>query len=114
MHVNGKIKLQSDSELRESLLKLVANFEKEQENPLYYDKIPKKMLEDHLPQITGFWIEPVKVEGIAKLHQSYHSKDVERVVNKLDASEDPPKKQISEGIKKNHIAYLFTVWIDHF
>ena len=102
VHVNGKIKLQSESELRESLSKLVANFEKEQENPLYYDNIPKKMLEDHLPQITGFWIEPVKVEGIAKLHQSYRSKDVERVVSKLDASEDPIKNQISEDIKNEH------------
>lgn len=102
VHVNGKIKLQSDTELRASLDKLVANFEKEQENPLYYNQIPKKMLEDHLPLITGFWIEPVKVEGIAKLHQSYHSEDVERVIRKLDASEDPLQKQISEDIKKEH------------
>ncbi|WP_026914013.1 FMN-binding negative transcriptional regulator [Christiangramia portivictoriae] len=102
VHVNGKIKLQSDTELRASLDELVANFEKEQENPFYYNQIPKKMLEEHLPLITGFWIEPVKVEGIAKLHQSYHSEDVDRVIRKLDASEDPLRKQISEDIKKEH------------
>jgi len=102
VHVNAKIRLQSQEELEGSLEKLVRHFEKDQQEPLYYKQIPKKMLEDHLPLITGFWLEPFKVEGVAKLHQAYPEHDVKAVSEKLENSGDSIKQKLADDIKKEH------------
>lgn len=102
VHVNARLKIQSAQELENSLEKLVTHFEKEQDSPLYYKDIPKPMLQEHLPLITGFWLEPVKVEGIGKLHQSYAQQDVEAVVEKLEASGDCMRSQLGQAIKDEH------------
>jgi len=102
VHVNARIRLQSREELENSLQKLVGRFERDQENPLYYKDLPDKMLEEHIPLITGFWLEPFKVEGIAKLHQGYGKEDIERTVNKLKNSENTNDKEVSEAIKKEN------------
>ena len=88
VHVNVKLKLQSREELEDSLQQLIAHFEKEQKKPLYYKNIPKQMIDDHLPHITGFWCEPVKIQAVAKLHQNFGQKDVQSVVEHLKARED--------------------------
>lgn len=103
VHVNARIKLQSAAELENSLKKLVERFEKEQENPLYYEDIPEKMLKEHLPLITGFWLEPFKIEGIAKLHQAYARHDVEAVTSHLDNSGSPHKMELSKAIKNENL-----------
>lgn len=98
VHVNAKIRIQNSAELEDSLRKLVKRFEKEQDRPLYYDEIPRGMVEEHLELITGFWLEPVKVEGIAKLHQSYDRDDVHSVVRHLDSG-GPMDRELSKDIK---------------
>ncbi|MGA8853801.1 MAG: FMN-binding negative transcriptional regulator [Christiangramia sp.] len=102
VHVNAKIKLQSRGELEDSLGKLVRNFEKDQENPLFYNDIPEPMLLEHLPLITGFWLEPFKVEGVAKLHQSYPRHDTKAVTEKLDRSGISQERDLSEDIKREN------------
>ncbi|MGY5846352.1 FMN-binding negative transcriptional regulator [Salegentibacter sp. HM20] len=99
VHINVRIKLQSGEELEASLKKLVERFEKEQENPLWYEDIPLKMLEDHLPLITGFWCEPIKIEALAKLHQAYDKDDVDSVIRHLNEQGNCP---LSNQIKKEH------------
>lgn len=101
VHVNAKMKLQSPQELETSLENLVRYFEKDQETPLYYNQIPRPMIEEHLPLITGFWLEPYKVEGIAKLHQSYEKDDIHSVLNHLDG-EGSMGKELSRQMKKEH------------
>ena len=102
VHVNARIKLQSRGELENSLINLVGRFESDQENPLYYKDLPDQMLKEHLPLITGFWLEPFKVEGIAKLHQGNDKEDIERTVNKLKDSVDTNDKEVSEAIKREN------------
>lgn len=101
VHVNAKIQLQTSEELEKSLEKLVHNFEKPQENPLFYKDLPKKMLQDHLPLITGFWCEPFKIEGVAKLHQSSKKQDIKSVVEHLERG-TPLEKELSKKIKKEN------------
>ena len=86
VHINVKLKIQSRKELETSLENLVEKFEKVQQQPLYYKDIPNKMLEDHLPLITGFWCAPFKIEAVAKLHQGYEKGDVSEVVKKAGTS----------------------------
>lgn len=102
VHVNVKIRLQSQDELRRSLSQLVAHFEKHQENPLYYEQIPKKMIEDHLPLITGFWAEPTKIQAIAKLHQGFEAQDVHSVCQHLEKEKNPLANELSKNIKKEY------------
>ncbi len=102
VHVNAKLKIQTREELENSLEKLVKHFEKEQRSPLYYKDIPRAMLEDHLPLITGFWLDPVKVEGVAKLHQSYPKHDVQAVIDNLNSSGDAMKQELGKAIKKEN------------
>ncbi|HET8887171.1 MAG TPA: FMN-binding negative transcriptional regulator [Salinimicrobium sp.] len=100
VHVNVKIKVQSEEELKDSLEKLVFHFEKNQEKPLYLKNIPKKIVDLNFPNIIGFWCEPFKIEAIAKLHQGFEREDVESVVAHLEA--DKNSVEISENIKKEH------------
>ena len=102
IHVNVKLKIQSREELEESLQELVATFEKQQENPLYYKDIPKEMLEDHLPHITGFWCKVEKIQAIAKLHQGYDKDDIASVTSHLEKQENNLSSALSENIKKEH------------
>jgi len=102
VHVNARIKRQSQGELENSLKRLVGKFEKEQEKPLLYEDLPEKMLKEHLPLITGFWLEPFKVEGISKLHQAFPEHDIKQIVNKLEDSGDTQEKKVSEAIKKEN------------
>ena len=101
VHVNIKLKLQTREELENSLENLVHRFEKNQFQPLYYNDIPKQMLEEHLPLITGFWAEPFKIEGVAKLHQSYKKQDVASVIEHLEKG-TPLEKELSKEIKKEN------------
>lgn len=101
VHINAKINLQTSEELENSLEKLVHKFESSQENPLFYKDIPSEMLKEHLPMITGFWCEPFKIEGVAKLHQSYKKQDVASVVHHLEKG-TPLEKELSKDIKKEH------------
>ncbi|MCM4155526.1 FMN-binding negative transcriptional regulator [Gramella sp. AN32] len=102
VHINGRIKLQTKQELEKSLESLVKYFEKDQEEPLYYSEIPQKMLEDHLPLITGFWIEPFKIQGIAKLHQKYKTEDINRVVKELKKSDDQIAQKLAEEMENEN------------
>lgn len=101
VHVNAKVRMQTSEELESSLEKLVYKFEEGQEKPLYYTELPAKMLKEHLPLITGFWCEPYKVEGVAKLHQSYKKQDVAAVIDHLEQG-TALEKELSKEIKKEH------------
>lgn len=103
VHINVKINLQSREELETSLNKLVEKFEKDQGKPLYYNDIPEEMLQTHLPQITGFWMNPTKIEGIAKLHQKYSNENINAVVEQLEKSDDSSERELGDMIRKeNH------------
>ena len=102
VHVNVKLKLQTSEELERSLDELVQNFEKSQKAPLYYKDIPKEMIEEHLPLITGFWCEPYRIQAIAKLHQGYKKEDIHSVINNLEATGNSLDTELSQNIKKEH------------
>lgn len=102
VHINVKLKIQSEAELETALENLVETFEKDQQQPLYYKDIPQKMLEDHLPLITGFWCKPFKIEAIAKLNQGYEIKDISEVVKNLENQQCPMASELSEDIKREN------------
>ena len=102
VHINVKITVQTPAKLKSSLEKLVHLFEKDQQNPLFYKDIPSEILRENLPQITGFWCDPTRIEAVAKLHQSYEAHDVLSVVEKLSGMENPMAKCLAKDIQEEH------------
>jgi transcriptional regulator len=102
VHINVTLTVQTDSELRDSLKKLVYQFEKNQENPLYFEEIPEKMIDKQFPHITGFWGEPFKIEAVAKLHQGYKKEDVESTIKHLKEKDDPEARCLADLMTKEH------------
>lgn len=102
VHVNVKLKIQSTEELVQSLKNLVGHFEKDQKDPIFYEDLPKEMIEDHLPLITGFWCEPIKMQAIAKLHQGFDKDDIHSITQHLESREDSLSSELSKNIKKEH------------
>ncbi len=102
VHVNVQLRLQSQDELADSLRNLVHRFEKGQKDPLYFDDLPRELIDDHLPRITGFWCEPFKIEAIAKLHQGMDEDDVRSVIKHLEVGPSPLSCPLSKNIQKEH------------
>lgn len=102
VHVNVKLRIQSRKELISSLDELVGHFEKGEKNPIFYRDLPQQMLDDHLPLITGFWMEPQRVQAIAKLHQGFQKEDIKSVTCHLEQREDGLSSELSKNIKKEH------------
>ncbi|MGB7785229.1 MAG: FMN-binding negative transcriptional regulator [Salinimicrobium sp.] len=102
VHVNVKLRIQSREELISSLDELVGHFEKGEKNPIFYRDLPQQMLDDHLPLITGFWMEPQRVQAIAKLHQGFQKEDIKSVTSHLEQREDGLSSELSKNIKKEH------------
>ena len=100
VHINVRLKIQTSEELENSLQKLVEHFEMPQKDPLFYNDIPEQILKEHLPLITGFWCEPIKIQAIAKLHQGAHKEDIISVTKNLEALQDPLASELSKNIKK--------------
>lgn len=99
VHVNVKLNIQTREELEQSLAVLIRKFEKDQKCPVHYQDLPKDMIEDHLPLITGFWCEPIRIQAIAKLHQGFDIDDVQAISSNL---EERQEFKLSNNIKKEH------------
>lgn len=99
VHVSVEIQLQTKKELENSLEKLVQHFEENQHQPLFYKDLPKQLLAEHLPLITGFWAKPIQVKAIAKHHQGSKTSDVKRVIHHLSENGN---YQLAEEIKKEN------------
>ncbi|HET8838226.1 MAG TPA: FMN-binding negative transcriptional regulator [Flavobacteriaceae bacterium] len=102
VHINVDLFVQSAKELEFSLRKLVSRFEKEQKCPLFYDDIPKEILEENLPLIKGFWCEPTKIQAIAKFHQEFEKEDIESVIAHLTEQKDQLAHEVSKNIQTEH------------
>ena len=102
VHINARMQVQSKKELEESLENLIHTFEKGEKKPLFYKDLPVEMIEEHLPLITGFWLEPVKIQAIAKLHQGFSKEDITSVTTHLEKRKNPLSSELSQNIKNEH------------
>ena len=102
VHINVQLKIQDEEELKQCLQVLVDTFEQREERPFFYHDIPRQMLLDHLPHITGFWCHPFKTEAVAKLHQGYEQDDIQSVVEHLRKRQDALSHELSKDLQKEH------------
>lgn len=99
VHVNVKMTLQRDEELTASLEKLIYVFEKQQEHPLYKEQIPKEIWQEDFPNITGFWLEPIRIQGIHKWHENFEKEERHHIAQQLSQKNLCPNFSTEEIIK---------------
>lgn len=102
VHINAKIKLQTDAELQSSLKNLIDRFESTLKNPLKHTEIPRNIWDDNFKGITGFWVEPFKAVGIEKLHQGFPKDDIKNIAKNLKAGSGCPMGELANLLNKKH------------
>lgn len=102
VHIQCRLKIQTEEELVACLKKLVHHFEKDQNHPLEYNQIPDSIIKSNLSEITGFWCEPILIEGIGKWHQGFGQKDILNVVNHLKKKSCPHHDRLINHLKEEH------------
>lgn len=102
VHINARLKVQHQEELRESLKELVACFESRQAHPVYFQDIPKEIVASHISKITGFWLYPTKIEAIAKLSQNKSAADVASIVAHLKQHTCLAQSELIDQITKEN------------
>jgi transcriptional regulator len=102
VHVHATLYLQTAVQLETSLQDLVYRFEKDQPKPRYYKDIPKDILHDHLPYITGFKAVPTNIEGIAKFHQGVDKKNMKNIRKHLTKTHNSVAHEVALQIKKEN------------
>jgi transcriptional regulator len=102
VHIHAKIYKQTAHQLETSLQELVYYFEKDQKQPKYYQDLPPKLIQEHLPQITGFTAKPTKIEAIAKYHQDFDEENIQNICHKLTSTRTPMNELVAKQIKKEY------------
>lgn len=100
VHVNAHLTIQTEIELEQSLKSLVQRFESSQEKPLLYEDLPDEILRSHLPHITGFWLEPFKMQAISKMSQNQTETNISSILDHLKKEEGT--EHLCNHIKKEN------------
>lgn len=102
VHVTGKIKLQNERQLWQSLKHLMNHFEREEKHPVALEKLPDRVKAQQ-KEIGGFYITIDKTEAIFKLSQNQNDANKKNIINNLEEKELFMAKEIARQIGKNKI-----------
>jgi transcriptional regulator len=100
VHVYGKLKIQTEHELLNSLKELTDKYEKQSEKPVSVDRMNPQYVKREMLGIVGFEIEISKMEATYKLSQNRDAKNHEVIVNELEKRNDPGSTAIALEMKK--------------
>jgi len=100
IHVYGKLKVQSESELLNSLRELTDKYEKQSERPVSVDRMNQQYVKREMLGIVGFEIEISKIEASYKLSQNRDAKNHEIIVTELEKRGDHGSTAIAAEMRK--------------
>ncbi|HMR45278.1 MAG TPA: FMN-binding negative transcriptional regulator [Bacteroidia bacterium] len=101
VHCHGKIKIQSEIELLQSLIQLTDHYESKEEKPKLFENIDTKVIRDNLSGIIGFAIVVSRIDAQDKLSQNRNKKDYENIVTHLQKRDDAMSGAIANAMLKN-------------
>ena len=104
VHVKGKARLASDSELLDLVTRLSDKHESQFEKPWTVDKVGDKKLAALLRAIVGFKIDIEQVLGKAKMSQNRKESDQQGVIRGLQSKKDPTANLVAKLMVKKHSA----------
>lgn len=99
VHIYGTVRIQSESELYESLVALVDKYEQESEHPVSVPDLSKATMRQ-IKGIVGFEISIDKIQAAYKLSQG-RSQDHATIISKLEQRNNPGSKAIARAIQRN-------------
>lgn len=100
VHVYGKVKIQTEHELLNSLKELTDKYEKQSEKPVSVDRMNPNYVKREMLGIVGFEIEISKIEAAYKLSQNRDAKNHEAIVTELEKRGDQESIAIATEMKK--------------
>lgn len=100
VHVYGKLKIQTEQELLNSLKELTDKYEKQSEKPVSVDRMNPNYVKREMLGIVGFEIEISKMEAAYKLSQNRDAKNHEMIVTELEKRGDQGSIAIATEMKK--------------
>ncbi len=100
VHVYGKLKIQTEQELLNSLKELTGKYEKQSEKPVSVDRMNPNYVKREMLGIVGFEIEISKMEAAYKLSQNRDAKNHETIVTELEKRGDQGSIAIASEMKK--------------
>ncbi|MEO7988094.1 MAG: FMN-binding negative transcriptional regulator [Chryseolinea sp.] len=100
VHVYGKLKIQTEQELLNSLKELTDKYEKQSEKPVSVDRMNPNYVKREMLGIVGFEIEISKMEAAYKLSQNRDAKNHEVIVSELEKRGDLGSVAIAAEMKK--------------
>ncbi len=100
VHVYGKLKIQTEQELLNSLKELTDKYEKQSEKPVSVDRMNPNYVKREMLGIVGFEIEISKMEATYKLSQNRDAKNHETIVTELEKRGDQGSVSIATEMKK--------------
>ena len=85
--------------LVDSLRKLVDKYEVDSEDPVSVDKMSPKTMQQ-INGIIGFSINITEIQVAYKLSQNRNDSDYHNIIDKLENSQNPLKKEVAKEMKK--------------
>lgn len=99
VHVYGKIRVLTVDELRRDVEKLTAKYEKGVEKPFLVPQMSPDMVNAQLKGIVGFELTMTDVQAKVKLSQNRKDTDYQRIIQKLEATDDQQAHQVAAEMK---------------
>jgi len=99
VHIYGKIRIIEAAALRKQLSKLVDKYETGMENPMRLENMSEDMVESQMRGIVGFEIEINDIQAVKKLSQNRNAENYQRIVNKLEQTEDANALEIARRMQ---------------
>ncbi|WP_126248629.1 FMN-binding negative transcriptional regulator [Chitinophaga rhizosphaerae] len=104
VHIYGKLRILSETELVDSLTSLMNKYEASSEHPVRMADVPEKAMQASLKAITGFEMSLDKIETRFKLSQNRSDRDYANIISHLNASGDSQAAEIAEEMAKRRQA----------
>lgn len=101
VQVSGKVSLQSENELFESLKKIVDKYEKDSTNPVSLETMSENVINKNLKGIIGFEISVDKIEAAYKLSQNRDEKNYNSIIENLNSKSETSSNDIASEMKKH-------------
>jgi len=99
VHLSGTVTILEKEALLQHLKEVVADFEKNREHPIDFEKWPKEMIHQFMEHISGFRLEISVTEAAFKLSQNRNATDFERIITDLQTG-SLHEQQLAEAMLK--------------
>jgi transcriptional regulator len=100
VHVYGKIRILTESELLDSITKLTATYEAGVEKPLLVPQMSSDYIKREIRGIVGFELSMDDIQAKAKLSQNRKDADYQHIIHQLEKTDDHLAHQVAGEMRE--------------